>query len=98
MISLQLPMPVRRVMADNRVTADQGKIALQRGPLVYCAEWADNEGKILTDLTAGTAFETEFKPELLSGITVIKGSGYTAIPYYAWANRGQGEMVVWMKR
>jgi uncharacterized protein len=47
-IELNLPMNVRRVMADARVTADRHKMALQRGPLVYCAEWPDNsDGKVL---------------------------------------------------
>src|SRR6185503_354577 len=41
-VELELPMPIRRVIANDRVDADRGRVALQRGPIVYCAEWPDN--------------------------------------------------------
>ena len=44
-VEVELPMEVRKVVANNNVKDDVGKIALQRGPLVYCAEWIDNNGK-----------------------------------------------------
>ncbi|KAI9432503.1 hypothetical protein F5148DRAFT_990365, partial [Russula earlei] len=113
-VEVVLPMEVKRVVANEKVKDDIGKVALQRGPLLYCAEWVDNNGK--TDniiIPANASFTTEFKAGILNGITVIKGttpavtiatSGtsinttqqpFTAIPYYAWANRGKGEMMVW---
>ena len=46
-IELTLPMPVRRVVADERVRDDEERVALARGPLVYCAEWPDNNGHAL---------------------------------------------------
>ena len=47
LIALNLPMPVRRVLADEKVKTDTGRIALQRGPIVFCAEWPDNpNGKV----------------------------------------------------
>jgi len=114
-IELALPTPVRRIVANDLVEADRGRVALQLGPLVYCAEWLDNPGGrvrnlILPDSAKLTA---EFKPDLLNGVTVIKGRAFalasdaegkaikteqdfTAIPYYAWANRGRGEMIVWL--
>jgi DUF1680 family protein len=39
-VELSLPMPVRRILADSRVKDDAGRVALERGPLVYCTEWA----------------------------------------------------------
>jgi DUF1680 family protein len=99
-VNLELPMPVRNVVADVRVLADQGRVALQRGPLVYCAEWTDNkDGKVLNlEMDTNANLQTEFRPDLLSGVTVIKGKdGFLAIPYYSWANRGAGEMAVWFK-
>jgi ribulose 1,5-bisphosphate carboxylase large subunit-like protein len=43
-------------------------------------------------------FTTEFHPEMLSGVTLIKGdNNFTAVPYYSWANRGEGTMTVWLK-
>ena len=97
-VKLTIPMPVRTIKARPEVSADSGRVALQRGPLVYCAEWPDyTDGKVL-DLTAGQNLEAAFMPELLSGVTVLRDNdNFTAIPYYAWANRGPGEMVVWFK-
>jgi DUF1680 family protein len=45
-IELTLPMPVRQVAAHSRVTADHGRVAFERGPIVYCAEGVDNGGKV----------------------------------------------------
>ena len=43
-VRVHLDMPVRTVVANHRVSDDRGRIAVERGPLVYCAEWADNAG------------------------------------------------------
>jgi DUF1680 family protein len=98
-ITLDLPMPVRRVLAHEKVAADQGRVALERGPLVYCVEWPDNPGGVF-DLTVSdeTEFQVEERPELLGRIVIIRGEKFAAIPYYAWAHRGPGEMAVWLKR
>lgn len=114
-VEVTLPMDVRKVVANEKVKDDVGKLALQRGPLVYCAEWADNDGKVSNMIMpATTAFATEFKPDLLNGVTIVRSEvpavvidekgqsistvkkSFTAIPYYAWAHRGKGEMIVWM--
>ena len=114
-IELDLPMPVRRVTANGRVRDDDGRVALERGPLVYCAEWPDNGGNALNLLMTDDAeFKSEFRPDLLNGIQVLTGKisaltrrdgshsaeiaihDLVAIPYYAWANRGMGEMAVWI--
>jgi hypothetical protein len=114
-VELSLPMPVRRVLANASVEADQGRVALQRGPLVFAAEWPDNPGGHVRNLLLvdDAPLTTEFRPELLGGVQVVKSRAVTlaynergeverreqdltAIPYYAWANRGPGEMVVWI--
>jgi DUF1680 family protein len=114
-IELHLPMPVRRVLADDAVAADRGRVALQRGPIVFCAEWPDNPGGHVRNLVLprNAVLKAVFRPELLKGIVQISGSGtalildkdgkverkpqlITAIPYYAWAHRGPGEMLVWL--
>ena len=114
-IELNLPMPVKRVAANPLVVADRDKVALQRGPIVYCLEWPDNkDGHVLSLILDSTAkLNTSFNPQLLNGVEIITGKGdvaistakgnqttvkqdFTAIPYYAWANRGSGEMQVWM--
>jgi hypothetical protein len=107
-IALDLPMPVRRVLADDRVADDRGKVALERGPLVYCAEAADNGGSALDiSVPDGAGFTVERRPDLLGGVSVLRAAAstrdgrprqLTAIPYYAWSNRGPGEMAVWFAR
>ncbi len=113
-VTMTLPMAVRRVVANPLVKNDQGKVALQRGPLMYCAEWADNQGRANNLLLPPTAtFTATYRPELLNGVTTLTATvpavrvdatantiqttpqTLTAIPYYAWANRGKGEMTVW---
>ena len=74
-VDLTLPMPVRRVLAHPNVEADRDRVALQRGPIVYAAEWVDNpNGKtrniVLPDSNRLT---TEFRSDLLNGVQVIKG-------------------------
>jgi len=117
-IELELPMPVRRVLAHQNVEADRGKVALERGPLVYCAEGPDNKnGKVFNFILSDDAgLATKFRKDLLNGVTVITGKvktvergedgnpvingeqEFTAIPYYAWAHRGDEEMTVWLAR
>jgi DUF1680 family protein len=73
-IELTLPMPIRRVVANDAVTADRGRVALQRGPIVYCAEWPDNPGGFVRNLMLAdnAKLTAEFKSDLLKGVTVIK--------------------------
>ncbi len=104
-IELGLPMPVRRVTASENVTTDQGKAALQRGPIVYCFEGVDNGGRVLNRLLPDELdFEVAFRPQLLGGINVLaakdaaEDTQMVAVPYYAWSHRGIGEMSVWLTR
>ena len=114
-IDLNLPMSVRRVAANEQVADDRGRVSLQRGPVVYAAEWVDSpSGKVRNlMLPDGAILRAQPRPDLLNGVTVIKGHAvalsrdergrvhkspqdFTAIPYYAWANRGKGQMMVWI--
>jgi uncharacterized protein len=107
-LTLELPMEPRRVVADERVADDRGRIALERGPLVYCTEGADNGGSVLElALADGAAIRPKARPDLLGGLTVLETTARTpdgktrpmmAIPYYAWSHRGPGEMAVWLRR
>jgi hypothetical protein len=103
-IELELPMPVYRIIAHEKVKDDKGKVAIQRGPLVYCFEGVDNGGKVLNRYIPDKMnFYVEYHPELLGGINVIIGKedkkeSLIAIPYYAWSHRGTGEMAVWLPR
>ncbi len=107
-IRYSLPMEIHQVVANPQVEDDRNKIALERGPLVYCVEGTDNQS--LDDLVIRDDIQlsAEFEPDLLNGIQVIRGkftgsqkSGtgthdFMAIPYYSWDNRGDTPMKVWI--
>jgi DUF1680 family protein len=113
-VDVSLPMEVRRVHANPLVKDDLGKVALQRGPVMYCAEWQDNNGKTSNIIVPATAtFKSSYQSGLLHGVATLVATvpvvqvdasatsvsttprTLIAIPYYAWANRGKGEMTVW---
>ncbi|WP_220036917.1 glycoside hydrolase family 127 protein [Paenibacillus sambharensis] len=122
-IDLSIPMEVLRLKGHPLLRETGGKVAIQRGPLIYCLEETDN-GEHLHRLYVGSfqAAETVFEQNVLGGVQVIRmeasrlsdenwnGELYasnvnslfepataTFIPYYAWANRGEGEMAVWVR-
>jgi DUF1680 family protein len=129
-VTLDLPMPVRRVVAHESVEANRGREALMRGPLVFCIEWPDVPGGQVRNLVVRDEepLDFEFRNDLLGGVQVVTGTArryrnvteatrqdaenpdgekqirvaeevlFTAIPYYAWAHRGPGEMAVWLPR
>jgi hypothetical protein len=97
------------------VAADRDRVALERGPIVYAAEWADSPDRHVRNilLQDDEPLRAEWKPNLLRGVEVIEGKvttyrrdadgrlqhtekPFVAIPYFAWANRGAGQMEVWI--
>ena len=74
-IRIHFDMPVRTVVANPRVSDDRGRIAVERGPLVYCAEWADNEGINPHHLLL--ARQPKFEVEASYGIQNTEGDGKT---------------------
>lgn len=77
-IELQLDMEVRTVKANGKVEADRGRVAVERGPIVYCAEWPDNDFNVLSLLmNQHPQFEVVEKPDLLYGLNQIKTSVQT---------------------
>jgi DUF1680 family protein len=98
-VQLELPMPVRRVLSHERVESNLNRVALERGPLVYCIEAVDNGGRVLDLSLADTStFKTEYRQDLLQGVVIMESDNLLAIPYYAWAHRGSQEMAVWLHR
>ena len=110
-IELNLPMPIKRIKSDPRVKDNIGRVAIQRGPIVYCAEAVDNNGHVTNLILPPDAqLKAEHRDDLLGGVTVITGkamaktsadaaptqASFTAIPYYAWDHREPGEMAVWL--
>ena len=115
-IDLDLPMPVRRALAHQALKDDEGRVALERGPIVYCVEGADHKGHVFNlALPDDADIESEFRSDLLGGVAVLRGKALaasrnedgslhaekvelTAIPYFAWCNRGPNGMAVWLPR
>ncbi len=103
-VTLELPMPVRRVVAHPAVKENADQFAVERGPVVYCAEGADNDGKVLAKVP-GADVRFDVEPEKFSerGIASVKivpqntGDALTLIPYCLWENRGPNEMSVWFR-
>jgi DUF1680 family protein len=111
-VEIEFPFEIRKVVANSRVKENHGRISIERGPTVYCAEWPDTAGnRVLELLYDGNA---ELKPSydrnLFGGATVLlteakkignPSSGaqpVQLIPYHLWANRGAGEMTVWLSK
>ena len=117
-------MSVERIHADPRVRADYGKVAIQRGPVVYCLEQVDNGPDLYSvSLPVSAELKTVDRPGLLGGVVAISGRGKARrvspsagplyeggsrmdgveerqllfIPYYAWANRAAGQMILWVR-
>lgn len=114
LIELNLPLPVTKIVSKPEVTGNIGRMAISRGPLVYCAEWVDNGGRVRNLLVdPDLQFEVE-KIDIVDGVKVLKSKAshvssdpnsdqliksdqsLLLIPYYAWAHRGNGEMLVWL--
>jgi hypothetical protein len=105
-VELELPLSIQRVYAHPNAELLRGRVALMRGPLLYCLEGVDHSFSVLnmvlprtSELTAGS------RAEVLDGVTVLEGTGladgvrpvrFTAVPYYAWQNRGIDEMTAWI--
>jgi len=103
-VELDLPMPVRTVHASPHVAALAGRVALERGPVVYCVEGQDSP-VAPGDLTLSPRAEVTAVAQagLLGGVTTLAvtdgpATAFTAVPYYAWNNRGLAPMAVWLKR
>lgn len=100
-IELNLPMPIRKVIAHPNVTADAGLVVIERGPVVYCAEGIDNGGSVYDIIIDDSLeFSATYEPGTLRGVVVLRSTepDITLVPYYTWANRGSTPMKVWLPR
>jgi DUF1680 family protein len=108
-VELEMPMKVRLVEGNPSIADAKGKVVIMRGPLVFCLEETDNKS-YFSDTNNGfqlhSGFRAEYQHELLGGVVSIRGTAsllaqkggidITAIPYFAWCNREQGQMKVWL--
>ena len=97
-VVLDLPMPVKRIRSNEKVAVDRGRLAVERGPIVYCAEGFDNGGKAYgAVLPADATFEDTTISIGDKTFPALKASnGLVLIPYFLWGNREPGnELQVW---
>jgi len=102
-IEFDLPMPVELIQAHPKVPANRGRVAIQRGPLVYGTESLDNDGEVDLTFPSEPQFRVQARPGLLNGVQVITAQisqdrAWVGIPFYALANRGPAKQSVWMRR
>ncbi len=122
-VNLKISMPVEKVYSNPQIRENIGKVAIQRGPVVYCLEEADNGSNLASIyLPVDTELKPEFRDDFLGGVTTISGKAVkidkdnwstdlystenyqyrsikiTAVPYFAWNNRKNGEMLVWLNK
>lgn len=110
-IEIDLPMEVRQIKANDYVEADYGKLAIERGPIMFCLEGQDQpDGKVFNKfIPAGTKMEAAYEAGLLNGVMTLTGMAqevdlegnvkevpFKAIPYSTWNNRGTDHMTVWV--
>lgn len=95
-VALVLPLDVERVHCDRRVSANRGRVALQRGPLTYNVEDVDHAAPVDgLVLKPEVALRAVWRPDLLGGVVTIEGDGIKAIPNFVRLNRG-GASQVWI--
>ena len=110
-IELDLPMEVRQIKANDQVEVNRGKLAIERGPIMFCLEGQDQaDGKVFNKfIPAGTPMEATYEAGLLNGVMTLTGTAkevdlegnvkdvpFKAIPYSTWNNRGRDHMTVWI--
>lgn len=101
-ISFELPMDAHKTVTNELVVDNTDKMSIERGPIVYCIEWPENDNLqncFMTEAaTAQPVWTDDLNGLMKLSITEEGSNGMTAIPYYAWANRGMGDMKVWIPR
>ena len=102
-VEVEFDMPVNRVYTDEKVKDNVGKVALMKGPVLYCLEGIDNDFDIeKMELSPSNEIESAYDTTILSGTHLLKGEGivqdkpirFKAIPYYLWQNRGISALVM----
>lgn len=110
-VEIDFPMEVRRVKANEQVEDDRGKLAIERGPIMFCLEGKDQPDSLVFNkfIPDRTPMEATYDARLLNGVMVLTGMGkevgsngqvknvpFKAIPYSTWNNRGADQMAVWI--
>jgi hypothetical protein len=96
-VEIYFPMEVKEVITNVLVEENNGKLALEYGPIVYAFEEIDNPNFDEITISSNEVFNVNKENNLLGGVNTIQTNTFKAIPYYAWSNRGVGKMKVWIE-
>lgn len=97
-VEIAMNMPVRRIRAHEKVEADKGCLAIERGPVVFCAEGVDNDGKAFNAAIPADAMFAESQISIgdQDFLSLKSSNGVTLVPYCIWGNRQPGnDMQTW---
>ena len=110
-VELNLPMELRTIRANDNAVDDRGKLAYERGPVIFCLEGQDQPDKSVFDkyIQENTPIKAEYDADLLGGVVTLTGKAkavmlngdikettFKAIPYSTWNNRGRDNMAIWI--
>jgi uncharacterized protein len=107
-VELNFPMVPHGIIGHPMIGDTKGKVALMRGPVIYCLEEIDNPEyfkEVKAPVVSIDDLTGEYDKNLLGGVISIKSKAVISdnrnlevrhIPYYSWANRGDGKMKVWV--
>ena len=110
-IEIDFPMNVRRIVANDNAEDNRGKVALERGPIVFCLEGSDQaDGKVFNKYILNSAnISARYDASMLNGVMTLSGDAkelqqdgtvkdvrFRAIPYSTWNNRGPQQMEIWV--
>ncbi len=118
-IAFTFPMSIKKMRAHQHIPEYAGKVALMRGPMVYCLEEKDNGDELWNITLTDSPVTEKWQENLLDGVMTLTAQGLrdegtdtlytdeettktpqelTFVPYFAWGNRGKGEMRVWIRK
>ena len=110
-IEIDFPMNVRRIVANDNAEDNRDKVALERGPIVFCLEGSDQaDGKVFNKYILNSAnISARYDASMLNGVMTLSGDAkelqqdgtvkdvrFRAIPYSTWNNRGPQQMEIWV--
>ncbi|MES2794315.1 MAG: beta-L-arabinofuranosidase domain-containing protein [Bacteroidota bacterium] len=106
-ITVDFPMESKIIESHPNIKTNLNTLAVQRGPMLYCAEGVDNQNQELS-IDQSSSWIPDYQAQFLNGVTILKGKGYdklnqkptniTLVPYVVWSHREISPMAVWLNK
>lgn len=94
-ITVNFPMDVKTIKSHPNIVTNKNTLAVQRGPILYCAEGEDNLGQSLS-INENSKWEAQYEANILNGVSILKGKDMILVPYVVWGHRSISPMAVWL--